>query len=158
MTGVVRQLCALSIFCGAALCVMPEGGVKRLAGVACTAALLLCLASAVRGMEMKAYSLELSRYRELGAELSARGEEARDRLDRSVIEAEYGTYISDEAVRLGLPPLRVSVTARWELPGLWMPWEVRLGGTEDAAQRRRLTERLVAELGVAEERIVWDDA
>lgn len=157
MTEAIERLCALAIFCGVLLSVMPEGGVKRLAGIGCTAALLLTVLGAVRSVRTEDFTFELSRYRELSEELTASGEQARDKLDRSVIESEFETYISDEAALLSLPEPEASVTARWELPGLWLPYEVRLSGAYDAAARRRLSERIVAELGIPEERIVWTD-
>ena len=58
---------------------------------------------------------------------------------------------------LGMKELRAEVTARWDLAGLWLPYEVRLGGVSDAALRRRLEERITAELGVPAERIIWND-
>lgn len=157
MTGAIRELCALAILCGAVMSVMPEGGVKRVAAIGCTAALLLTAAGAVRGMDTKAFTLELARYRELSSELGAQSREARDRLDRSVIEEEYGAYICSEAASLGLTELRAEVTARWELPGLWLPYEARLTGAYGEAERRRLEERIEAALGVPRERIVWGD-
>ena len=157
MTGAVRELCALAILCGAVMSVMPEGGVKRVAAIGCTAALLLTLVGAARSIETDALSLELARYRELASELSAQSREARDRLDRSVIEAEYGAYICSEAASLGLPEVRAEVTARWELPGVWLPYEVRLAGVRGDRERRRLEERIEAALGVPRERILWND-
>ena len=35
----IRQLCAVSIFCGAAINITPEGGVRRIMQLLCTAAL-----------------------------------------------------------------------------------------------------------------------
>ena len=45
MHGVIREVCALSVFCGLAMSIMPEGSVKRVAGVLCTAATRCCLQS-----------------------------------------------------------------------------------------------------------------
>ena len=106
---------------------------------------------------MADFAPELARYRELSEELRVQAGEARDRLDRSVIEAEYEAYICDEAAALGLPQLRAQVTARWDMAGVWLPYEVRLEGTGDVSLRRRIEERITAELGVPAERIIWDD-
>ena len=39
MSEMLRQLCGLSLFCGIALGLMPEGGVKKAASIACTVVL-----------------------------------------------------------------------------------------------------------------------
>lgn len=157
MTGAIRQLCALAVFCGAVMSFMPEGGVRRMAAIGCTAAMLLSLAGALRPVEPEVFAPELGRYHELEQELTQRSDEARDRFSRSVIEAEYEAYVCDEAARLGVPGLHAQVTARWDLRGLYLPWEARLSGTHDETLRRRLAARIEAELGIPGERIIWND-
>lgn len=157
MSAAIGRLCALAVFCGAVLCVMPEGGVKRISAVGCTALLLLSVFSAVKALDIASLTPDLARYRELSEELKANAAEQRDRLDRRVIEAEYAAYICDEAAALGCAELHAEVTARWDLSGYWLPYEVRLGGVVDVSARQRLNERIEAALGVPAERIVWED-
>ena len=101
MTAALRLLCALAVFCGALLSVMPEGSVKRIAAIGCTAAMLLAVLGALRELDPGDFTLELARYRELGRELAVRSEEVRDRLNRSVIEEEYEASLGDAALGYG---------------------------------------------------------
>lgn len=156
MMVTIKQLCALAVFCGAIMSIMPEGGVRRITAIGCTAALSLTLVGALRAVDAESFTLELARYRELGAELLEHSDEVRDKLNRSVIEAEYEAYICDEAARLGIAELSVKVTARWDMNGLWLPHEVRLAANCDDQSRRRLDAVIEAELGIPGERIIWD--
>ena len=49
----IRQLCALSLLCGAALSILPEGGVKRVAEVVCTASLIVALVNPLKALDME---------------------------------------------------------------------------------------------------------
>ena len=95
--------------------------------------------------------------RELEQELTERSGELRDSLNRSVIEREYEAYICDEAARLGIPELQAKVTARWDMAGYFLPYEVHLTADCGERERRALTDRIEAELGIPKERIIWDD-
>ncbi len=156
MTSVGR-LCALAILGGVLLSLMPEGGVRRIAGIGCTAVLLLTAVNAVQETDWSAFRIEIARYHELSEELAADGRDARDKLDRSVIEAEYESYICDEAARLGIVELHAEVTARWDMAGLWLPYEVQLWGSCGEHEKKELTGHIKAELGVAGERVIWHD-
>ena len=63
MHGVIREVCALSVFCGLAMSIMPEGSVKRVAGVLCTAALLITVLTPLRDFDMDSYALLLAKYK-----------------------------------------------------------------------------------------------
>ena len=157
MTEGVARLCALAILGGVLMSLMPEGGVRRVAAIGCTAALLLTAVNLAGKTDPGVFSFDLARYHELSEELTANAQEARDRLDRSVIEAEYESYICDEAARLGIEELDAAVTARWDMAGLYLPWQVELSGQCGEREKLRLTERITAELGVPEERVIWTD-
>ena len=45
----IRQLCAVSIFCGAAINITPEGGVRRIMQLLCTAALTMAILKPDKG-------------------------------------------------------------------------------------------------------------
>lgn len=157
MTGLIGRLCALSVFCGLVMSLMPEGGAKRMAAIGCTAALLLTLSGALQEVKPELFLPELAYYRELEQELTERSGELRDSLNRSVIEREYEAYICDEAARLGIPGLQAKVTARWDMAGYFLPYEVHLTADCGERERRALTDRIEAELGIPKERIIWDD-
>ena len=157
MMSAIRQLCALAVFSGVLMSVMPEGGSKRIAAIGSTAALLLTLLGAVREITPDAFAPELARYRALEQELTERSDEIRDSLNRSVIEGEYEAYICDEAGRLGIPEMEARVTARWDMSGYFLPYEAHLRADADARARLALNARIEAELGIPEERICWND-
>ena len=94
----IRQLCALSLLCGAALSVLPEGGVKRVAEVVCTASLIVALVSPLKALDMGTYALESAKRHELETALTVGAEAAEQRLNRLVIEQEYEAYIMDKAL------------------------------------------------------------
>lgn len=152
----IMQLCALSLFCGAALSILPEGGVKRVAEVVCTASLILAVINPLKSMDISSYALESAKYHELEASLTADAEKAEQRLNRLVIEQEYEAYIMDKALELGLEGLAVSVEVQWSLDGLWMPYSAGLSGIWDQDGKERLSALMTADLGIPYERQRWD--
>lgn len=155
MDGMIRELCMLSIFCGAAMSITPEGTVKRVSAILCTAAMLICVLSPFKTLDMDVYARMKARYRESEARLSADAEELRARLDRLVIEEECRAYIMDKAADIGLALSEASVAARWSSDGTWLPHGVKLSAENDRAKRAALEDILAAELGISKERIEW---
>lgn len=155
MTGFVRQICALSVFCGIALSLMPEGSVKRATGLCCALLLMISALTAFRSFDYSTYALELARYREIGHALVNETEERMDRIDRLVIEHEYADYIRQQATVIGIQDISVEVKARWDSAGIWVPESVRVTGNCSEEQRAVLQERIVAELGIDQTHLEW---
>ena len=155
MADMIRQLCALSVFCGLALSLAPEGSVKKAAGICCTVALLSCLVGCVRDFQTADYALELARYRELGESLATSAQEEKRRLDRLVIERECAEYILSRAEAEGLTLSQVQVVARWSVEGFWVPRRVLLQGELSAGERERICAMIEAELGVDRSEQEW---
>ena len=151
----IRQLCAMSVLCGAALTICPEGGVKRVTGIVCTAVLLLALLSPFAGVDLDFYALSEARRHEAETELFARAERAGERLNRIVIESEYAAYIMDKAAELGMTNIRAEVTARWELDGLWVPDSAELSAQGEWRQKEELGRIIRDDLGIPFERQQW---
>lgn len=153
----IRELCALSVFCAVAMQLTPEGGVRRMLSILCTAALLSAALSGVRQIDYDAYALELSRVREREKSFAADTDRAQERLSRLVIEQECRTYIEDKARQLGLEPEEIEVELRWDMEGLWVPAAVtiRCRGTE--GQIAALSGAIRTELGIAGEDQRWVD-
>ncbi len=152
----IRALCAVSLLCGAALSILPEGGVKRVAEILCTASLILAVLSPLKELDMDSYALESARLHELESELARQGQEAGDRLNRLVIEQEYEAYIMDKAGELGIEDLAVDVEVQWSLEGFWMPWGAELNSGCDQESRERLSRLLASDLGIPYERQRWN--
>ena len=155
MNGAIREICALSILCGIAMSIMPEGGVKRVASVLCTAVLLTAVLSPLRNMDMDSYALMLTRYREQEAKLAADGEKIRNRLNRAVIESECETYIMDKAAEIGAALTAAKVEAQWSTDGVWVPYAAQLTPSLPPEQAAVLAEKIAADLGIPEERVAW---
>ena len=155
MKDFVSQICALSVLCGLALSLAPEGSVKKVTALGCSALLLLCLATEFKSLDYSQYSLELARYRELGTEMTEDTMARVGRLERRVIEQECADYIEKQAQRLGAASLTASVTARWDTEGLWVPERVTLAGSANADQKERLRQLIAAELGVDDRHQEW---
>ena len=68
----IRQLCAVSIFCGAAINITPEGGVRRIMQLLCTAALTIAILSPIKEIDFDIYALETARLREAEAAINER--------------------------------------------------------------------------------------
>ncbi len=152
----IRELCAVSLLCGAALSILPEGGVKRVAEILCTASLILAVISPIKELDLDVLALENARLHELETSLAQQGQEAEERLNRLVIEQEYETYIMDKASELGIEGLAADVEVQWSLEGFWIPYgaEIRSACSQDS--RERLSQLLVSDLGIPYERQRWN--
>ena len=157
MRECMRQLCALAIFSGVLLSLTPEGGVRRVLQVLVSAALLAAIFQAMGSLDRSALTPELARYRELERSLSARGSDARERLNRLVIEQEYREYIEDRAAALGIEAEEIRIELRWSTEGFWIPdrSHIRL---RDPQGREALGRVLETEFGVPAERQEWEVA
>ena len=155
MSEALRQLCGLSLFCGIALGLMPEGGVKKAASIACTVVLIMTVLLPLGKLDLAQYSLELAKYREMGEQLEERGSQARDSMSRTVIEQECETYIMDKAKSLGIELTEVKVRAFWSSEGVWVPQSARIRSDCTESQRKRLSDVILAELGIPAENQEW---
>ena len=155
MSGVIKQLCALTIFFGAVISITPEGGTKKVIELACTAALTLTVLLPIKGFDIETYALELAKYKQQEAELATDGSEVSSRLNRLVIENEYETYILDKAKELAMAVSSVDVQVQWSTEELWIPESVVISGEYTAEQKKKLTGIIKAELGIPENMQQW---
>lgn len=155
MYGVLREICALSILCGVAVSITPEGGAKRVIGILSSAILIIAIITPLKDFDFENYALELARYREQEAELTAKGEEINERLNRLVIEQECQAYIMDKAIEIGFEVKEAKVTLQWSTEGVWVPFSAEISGEATPEERLRLGESIKAGLGIPPERVVW---
>ena len=157
MRELVRELCALSILCGAAMSLAPEGGVRRILSILSSVILISAVLNALGGIDYEAYALEMSRLREREQRFLLDAEDTKERLDRLVIEEEIRTYIRDKAEASGLEIVSAEPSLRWSTEGLWIPDSVSIlfAGTDSA--KTALAKRLEAELGIPLERQQWNE-
>lgn len=155
MTDFVKQICALSVFCGIALSLTPEGSVKKATALCCTLLLMMTALTAFRSFDYSTYALEIARYRELGHALADDSEERTERIKRLVVEQEYAEYIRQQAAAIGINDLKVAVSVRWDTAGVWVPESVRLSGSCTDDQRAGLQTLISADLGIEKTHQEW---
>lgn len=155
MREALRTLCVLAVFCGAALRLTPEGGVKRVMQVLVSALLLGELLSGLLSLPSD-LALDTARIREEENRLLLSSADARERMNRLVIEEELRTYIQNKAAGLGVSLSAAELTLRFETEGLWLPEAVTLRGTGEDTAIARLLGELGAELGVERDKLQWD--
>ena len=155
MTEALRQLCGLSLFCGIALGLMPEGGVKKAASIACTVVLVMTVLLPLGTLDVSQYSLELAKYREMGEHLEERGDAVRDSMRRTVIEQECEAYIMDKAEAMGITVDTVKVRAFWNSEGVWVPESAEIRSACTERERKRLSDVICADLGIPAEKQEW---
>lgn len=157
MSEVIREICALSILCGVVCSIMPEGSVKRVAGILCSCVLIITAVSPLRDFDFDYYAHLITNYREREAEINRRGDEISERLNRTVIQAECEAYISDKAEKLGLNIKSAKVELKWNADSAWVPYSAQITADIAPAGRKKLADVLLAELGILPERVEWID-
>ncbi len=143
LTAVAKQLCVKS-------------PAKKVIGFICGTVMLTVLLSPLLSADTDAFSDALNSYRQAVSELTETAELQEKQLMRSYIEQKCAAYILDEAEELGAQLEEVKVRTKWREES-WTPWEVWLKGVYDSRQRKRLSECLESELGIAAERQYWDE-
>ena len=151
MGAIIKSLCAMSLLCGAAVSLAPEGSAKRMMHLVCSVILIALLLSPLKDLDPAIYSRELARVREREAEFLESGAQAGERLQRSVIEEQCEAYIAEKAAALGMEDPGAAVTARWDTEGFWLPHEAVLS----CSYEESLARYLEAELGIPEARQQW---
>lgn len=155
MIPALRRLCILAVFCGTALKLTPLGGIKRVMNLLVTAVLMTQVLALI-GNPMKILTSETASAGERERRLLLNAEETRLQMDRLVIEDRLKTYILTRAEQVGLSVSRVELTLRWETAGYWLPDSAILTGRGESRKITRLLGELSAELGIAEERLRWE--
>ena len=151
----LKGICAVSVFFGIALTLLPEGREKRVASLCVTAALALMLLGLCRKIGWESYAVSLSEMRGAAEAISVGAEEERRELNRLVIERECGEYIMDKAADLSLSVRSVRVSARWSREEVWVPERVSIVLSEDGAGRGRLSSLIEAQLGIPAQMQEW---
>lgn len=157
MTEGLHRFCVLAVFCGAALRLAPEGSVRRIMSVLVSAVLMLSIFG-LFGQKSPDVLLEgLAGTQEYERRFAAAERDQRQRMDRTVIEAELRSYIQNKAEQKGLTIRSVSIEMRWQTEGYWLPWSLTVTGAGDSSTRETFQRELEAELGIALDRQQWVD-
>lgn len=155
MREAIRVLCALSVLCGLAQSLVPEGGAKKSLSFVCAVVLLAGGIRLLREPDWESYALEARQLQIREDTYLQENTEKLRSLDRRVIEAEYGAYILDMAAKRGFEVNRVGVQVVWSMEGLWLPYSLWVEGELPPEERSVLAGRIEAELGIPQERQTW---
>lgn len=147
----ILGLAGAAVFCALATELTPKGMVKNVLGPVCGIVMALALLSPLLSIDFESYSLNLAKYRENAAALTASAEEISDSLSRTIIEEECESYILDKALSLGLALDGADVTVRWSGEGHWYPVSAEMAGEYS----RELSGLIEAELGISAENQIW---
>lgn len=153
----VRELCMLSVLFGVLLNITPEGSVKKVSTVLCSAVFVTVLLTGFGQTDFSAFLTETARYREESCALADNAEDSRRRLSRLVIQSECEAYISDKAEKLGIQGASVKVSARWSTEGFWLPEKAVIRAECTPQQRAALSEAMETELGIGREQQIWTE-
>lgn len=153
MFQLVKQLCSISLLCGAVFALTPEGNIKKIMQIVFTLALVSMVIVPLSDFSLEQYSLEITSYKEREKEFLNKSKELEKNLNRQVIEQKCEEYIMDKAKELGLRIDEIKVNTHWDSGGFWMPDNVEINHGYSMA----LSEYIETELGVPTELQQWND-
>ena len=151
----VRALVTASVVAALAKQLTPAGPVKKVTVFVSGIMLLSALLTPLLRLDSGALAQAMSDYRTTVAELTQDMESQENHLLRVYIEQQSAAYILDEARRLGLTQLEVSVRTKWGDES-WVPYEVNIVGEAPQDLRSRLAGYLFSDMGIPPERQHWD--
>lgn len=151
----IRSLTAASAAAAVAKQLTPAGPVKKVTELACAVMLMGLLLAPAAGPQMDTLALSLSEYRRTAATLTEDMEDRKKQLLRSYIEQQCAAYIVDEAQRIEIDGINVTVKTRWR-DECWVPCEVIISGEAAEWKKEKIRAWLESELGIGPERQRWD--
>ncbi len=156
MFDTLLQLCALSVSCGAILCIIPDGGCRNVSRILCTAVLIICILEPLVEFDFDTYAVQSALVREHESAFAAEAKGIQDELTRSVIEQRYEEYILDKALELGISDIELKISTVWDVHEIWVPYSIELSGAWDKTQRGKLETIIRDDLGIPVERQFWN--
>ena len=156
MQTLLRELICLSVLAGALMHLCPEGGVKRVSQVLCTAVLGLAILSRLDGLDTEKLRFESAGTEASEVRIEQSGALASRELSRRFLESEYSEYITRQAEAIGVTAFQVSLTSELNAEGQWLPCAAEISGDLAPWQREALSQKLVEDLGIPPERQVWN--
>lgn len=161
MSGVLQSwlnaVIYTGIICGIALVITPDGRVKKALTIICGAAMCVALISPLADIDMSSYSEALAGFKLEAESFAEEGESYSKNLNRTIIEDECEAYILDKAKNLGVQLDEAEVLAVWSEEGYWYPSEVSIKGSFSQTQRERLGSFIEAELGISTDKQQWSE-
>lgn len=143
------------VICGIALVITPGGRVKKALTILCGAAMCVAFISPLAGIDLNSYSETLAGFKLEAESFAAQGESYSKNLNRTIIEDECEAYILDKAENLGVQLDEVEILAVWSDEGYWYPSEAAITGSVSQSQRERMSSCIEAELGISRDNQQW---
>lgn len=143
--------------CAVCSSLTPEGRVKKATELVFGIVMIIAIISPLKALDFEVYSISAEKYKLRSEELVAEGNEARENLDRRIIERKYAAYILDKAEKSGVTPLAVNVQCRWSNDGYWYPSgvEITLASQSDEEKCIAVKSAVEAELGIDATHQIW---
>lgn len=157
MIGAIKtyllSLCAAALVTSLVMALLPQGGVKRVAGVLCGLLMVLTALSPLAKIDAAALSRAVTQV-QLEAEAVRSGVTVRNQeLQADIISRTAAAYILDKAASLGFS-VTADVSVRTAPSGVYME-SVTLTGEANAEQKRLLTAYIEENFAIPEERQTW---
>ena len=152
----IMSLVGAAVISAAAMSITPNGRAKKTVRVVCGIVTIMAILSPLGKLEIPNLEDVVAGYRQEALAVSSQLDEVNKNIQRSIIESETASYISDKGKLLGLEELEVSVEVRWSEEGYWYPVSAEIQGaigTPDAVQN--LEWYITTELGIQEDAIYW---
>lgn len=150
----IKKVCVISILCGAADYLCPDGLVRTVMKIICSAAVIVTMLTSYTQLDTTEYAVDMAKYRAKQDEILQNGEDKREELDRLVIASECEAYIKDKAVQYGAVISQIEVCLEWSREGVWVPCSLR-GCALNEESCRIAGEIAKTELGIASEKQEW---
>ena len=151
----ILSLTGASVVAAVAERLSPPGSVRKVTRFLCSVMLCGILLRPILSLEREELALALREYHSVASELTGDWEAKENELLRPYIQEKCRAYILDEAQRLGLTNFECFVRLKWRDES-WVPYEITLTGNASDQVKKKLGERLDAELGVPAERQFWN--
>ena len=154
MREMFKTLVGLSFFAGAVLYLCPEGSVRRVLKLLCTAILTAAVLSPLRTFDYDLLSLEEARFAVAETEISNRAELTGDRMKKLLMQDNCKNYILMQGQELGLNINKAVIEVRQDENGQWLPYAAEIDAVGLSAAAEELSRLLNSELGIPTERQV----
>ena len=147
----VLGLAGAAVCCALCMELTAEGRVKSVQKLLCSFLMTAALLGPLLKLDLSAYALQLSKYREEARTIQETAGDVSDRLSRRFIAGECEAYIWDKAAEVDAALSNVKVELRWSMEGVWVPDTVTLYGQRSAA----LAEMIEEGLGIGDAGQYW---
>lgn len=153
----IRSVVAVSAVCAVCCALTPEGRPKKACRIVFGIVMVIAIIAPLKELDFREYSISAEKYKLRAEQLVASASEAKENLDRRIIEEKYEAYILDKAQNCGVTPCSVTVNCAWSNEGYWYPdkLEVVLNSQEDEVKCEAVKRSAECELGIDGSRQIW---